>query len=368
MILNPRRIAAVANKEWRHMLRDSRSLALIIIMPVMLLFFFGYAISLDLKDAPIGVVIEDGDQVSRDLAARLEGAKTFEVARYPSRQDLEAAMHSEKLWAGVIVPHNFARDLQNGHAQVQLLLDGNDANTARLLRQFVELLLTSYAAEVAPAAAIDLRPRVWFNEAADSRTAILPGTIVLVMAVIGALMTSLTVAREKEQGTLDLLRTTPLTRVEFVAGKLVPYFVIGMVDVAIAVAATVWLFDVPLRGSFAGLISVSAIFMVVVMLQGLLISIVTGQQMAAAEVALVSTFLPAFLLSGFIFAIANMPKVLQWLTVILPPRHFVTLTKAIFLKGLSPLALWWETAMLAGLGLVLLLAVLKQAKRLGLAG
>ena len=186
------------------------------------------------------------------------------------------------------------------------------------------------------------------------------------MAVIGALMTSLTVAKEIELGNLVMLRTTPLTRSEFLAGKLIPYFFIGMFDLLIAVAAAVFIFDVPLRGSIVELTLVSALFLLVVMLQGMLISIIAGQQVLASQMALVSTFLPAFLLSGFIFAIENMPVALQYLTYLVPARYYVALSKSIFLKGISPIVLWTEVIALAAIALLLSRLVLLRAKKLGL--
>ena len=196
--------------------------------------------------------------------------------------------------------------------------------------------------------------------------AIVPGVIAIVMAVIGALMTSLTIAREMEQGNLVMLRTTPLTRAEFLVGKLSPYFFIGTIDLVVASAAAVFIFDVPLRGSIPALALVSSIFLLVVMVQGALISIVAGNQLLASQMSLVSTFLPAFLLSGFIFAIENMPVALQYITMTLPARYYVSLAKLIFLKGVSPLVVWGEVATLLVILVVLTGVAYKKSKKLGL--
>lgn len=362
------RVRAMARKEWWHLLRDPRSLALIILMPAMQLFLFGYAIRLDITEAPLGVLQEARDAASNDIVARFDASSAFRVvARFEDRAALQAAIERGDIWAGLVVPADYARDLERRAARLQLILDGVDANTARLLRNYAQALVNDYAGTFRQGPPpIRIESRTWFNEAAESRLAIIPGVIAVVMAVIGALMTSLTVAREIELGNVAMLATTPLSRSEFLAGKLLPYFVIGMLDLVIAVLAAVFIFDVPLRGPFLALAGVAALFLLGVMLQGTLISITAGNQLLASQMATVSTFLPAFLLSGFIFAIENMPVVLQYLTLVVPARYFVTLSKAIFLKGVTPLLLWTEAAALALFVLVLARLVFVRARRLGL--
>jgi ABC-2 type transport system permease protein len=362
------RIRAMAGKEWRHLLRDSRSLALILLMPAMMLFLYGYAIRLDITEAPIGVLQLSRDAAADAVVARFDASHAFHVVAYfKDRRSLTGALASGRVWAGVVVPVDYARQLQRGRARLQLLLDGVDANTARLLRNYALALVNDYAADVTGAKPpIEIVDRSWFNQAHESRMAIVPGVIAVVMAVIGALMTSLTVAREMELGNLVMLRTTPLSRGEFLVGKLIPYFIIGMLDLLVSVVAAVYIFDVPLRGSLLGLSLVSAMFLLAVMIQGVLISITAGNQLLASQMSLVSTFLPAFLLSGFIFAIQNMPVVLQYLTQIIPARYFVALTKTIFLKGVSPLLLWTEVAALGTIVLILTVLMLKRAGKLGL--
>lgn len=361
-------VRAMARKEWWHLLRDPRSLALILLMPLMLLFLFGYAVRLDIREAPIGVLQESQDARSDEIVARFDASRAFRVvARFHDRRALRAALQSGAIWAGLVVPHDYARKLQRQTATLQWLLDGVDANTARLLRNYAVVLVNDYALSLGHGAApLRIEDRSWFNEARESRLAIVPGVIAIVMAVIGALMTSLTVAREMEYGNLVMLRTTPLTRGEFLLGKLLPYLLIGMADLLLAVVAAVYVFDVPLRGSLASLGVVSALFVLVVMLQGALISMIAGNQMLASQMSLVSTFLPAFLLSGFIFAIQNMPVVLQYLTYIVPARYYVSLSKLIFLKGVSPLLVWTEVAALLAMCLILVGVVFARSRRLGL--
>ena len=359
-------VRAVARKEWWHLLRDPRSLALMLLMPTMLLFLFGYAVRLDIHEAPVAVLLEEEGAAARDLAARLDASRAFRVVRrLRERSGALALLDRGEVYAVLAVPRGFARDLARREARLQLLTDGVDANTARLVRHYVEALLLGLAAERGTPP-VELRERVHYNEARESRLAIVPGVIAIVMAVIGALLTSLTFAREMELGSLVMLRTTPLRRGELLVGKLVPYFAIGMADLLLATAAAVWLFHVPLRGSLGALALVSALFLLVVMLQGAVISIAAGQQLLASQVALVQTFLPAFLLSGFIFAVENMPAVLRALTYLVPARYYVTLSKAVFLKGLAPWALWVETAALGAFLIVLARLLWIRAARLGL--
>ncbi len=361
-------VRAMARKEWWHLLRDPRSLALILLMPSMLLFLLGYAIRLDLIETPMGILQEKRDALSNELVAHLDASRAFQVTRYfSSRRELTDAVQHGEVVAALVIPADFTRSLARGAAQLQLVLDGVDANTARLANNFARAIVDDFARAQSPRPMlIEVTDRMWFNETKESRIAIVPGIIAVVMAVIGALMTSLTIAREGEQGNLVMLRTTPLTRAEFLVGKLFPYFIIGMLDLIIATLVAVFLFDVPLRGSFPALMGISAMFLLVVMLQGAMISMAAGSQVVASQMSLVSTFLPAFLLSGFVFAIENMPTALQYVTLIVPARYYVSLSKLIFLKGVSPLVIWSEVAILGVLVVVLTAAARRRAASLGL--
>ncbi|WP_455222771.1 ABC transporter permease [Kaarinaea lacus] len=360
-------IRAMARKEWWHLFRDPRSLALILLMPTMLLFLFGYAIRLDITEAPIGVLQESRDALTDELASHLDASHAFQVThKFTSRPQLREAIQHGDVWGAIVIPASFSRDMLDGNAQLQLITDGVDANTARLIRNYTQAMVNDYLMHNGMQPPIQLEDRTWFNEAKESRIAIVPGVIAIVMAVIGALMTSLTIAREMEQGNLVMLRTTALTRGEFLVGKLFPYFFIGLADLAVAVLAAVYVFDVPLRGSVLELTLVSSLFLLVVMLQGALISIAAGNQMLASQMSMVSTFLPAFLLSGFVFAIENMPTVLQYITYIVPARYFVSLSKLIFLKGVSPFVLWTEVLALSVMLLLLARITFVRVKKLGL--
>ncbi len=365
--MNLQHVRAMARKEWRHLLRDVRSLGLLLLIPSLLLFLFGYAIRLDIRHAPIAIIQQSRVGCADELAAHFAATRAFRVVfRSSDRREAAAALQSGAIWAALIIPADFTCDFQRGNNTVQWLLDGVDANSARLLRNYALLLLDTYALELGHQPLLRIEDRTWFNETKESRFAIIPGVIAIVMAVIGALITSLAVAREMETGSLVMLRTTPLTRTEFLLGKLTPYFCIGMVDMALAVVVAVFIFGMPLHGSLLSLALLSALFLSVVMLQGTLISILAGNQLLASQVAIVSTFLPAFLLSGFIFAIDNMPVALRYLTLAVPARYYVTLSKAIFLQGITPLLLWTEVVALLAILLLLLGITLAQARRLGL--
>ncbi len=361
-------VRAIARKEWWHLMRDPRSLALILLMPSMLLFLFGYALRLDITNLPLGVLQESNDATANAIVASFDASRAFDVvARYTDRRQLEADLQRGAVAAVLVLPREMTRLLKERRGQMQLLLDGVDANSARLAQNYAQAIVNDYLEQQGLVhLPLEIRDRTWFNEAKESRLAIVPGVIAVVMAVIGALMTSLTIAREIEQGNLVMLRTTALRKNEFLLGKMLPYFVIGMADLAVAALSAVYLFDVPLRGSVVGLTVVSALFLVVVMLQGALLSMVAGGQMMAAQLSLVSTFLPAFLLSGFVFGIENMPQALQYVTLIVPARYYVALSKLIFLKGVTPLLLWTEVAALSAILLVLLGVVTLKARKLGL--
>jgi ABC-2 type transport system permease protein len=333
----------------------------------MLLFLFGYAIRLDITQAPIAIVQESASDCARELAAHFAASQAFQVVLSPAdRRVATQALHAGAVWAVLVIPYDFHCQVSQGQAAVQWLLDGVDANSARLLRNYAQAIVEQYGQDLGYQPPLQIQDRVRYNETRDSRLAIIPGVIAIVMAVIGALMTSLTIAREVELGNLVMLRTTPLNRREFLLGKLLPYFCIGMAELAVALVVAVWLFAMPLRGSLSWLVLLSALFLGVVMLQGALLSSLAGNQLLASQMALLSTFLPAFLLSGFMFAIDNMPIVLQYLTLLVPARYYVTLSRVIFLKGVTPLVLWTQALALLLMLLILYRLTLRQVETLGL--
>jgi len=372
------RFLAVSRKEFIQILRDARSLFIVVIMPVTLMLLFGYGVSLDLKGLPIYVYDRDASQQSQDLLKHFQASEYFNVVRvvnnYPA---LTRALDDGSARMGIVVPWDFSQRLQDGRpAQVQALVDGTDDNTANVLIGYAQAVVQGYSSDIqldwlrsrgqlAQTAPVSVETRTWYNEDLESSAFIVPGVLALVMSVIGAFLTSLTIAREWERGTMEQLISTPVTLAEIMLGKLVPYFAIGMFDVILCAIIAIYWFYVPFRGSFVTLLVSSAMFMVVVLSLGFFISVIAKSQFAASQIALLVTFLPAFLLSGFLFAIEQMPVALQWITRILPARYYVSVLKKIFLKGTPTAMLYADLVPLAVFSIVLgLLATGAFHKRL----
>ena len=376
--INLRRLVAVARKEFIHVLRDKRALAIAILLPMIMLMIFGYALTLDLDRVPLAILDQSRTPQSRELVARFEGSRYFSVVqRAGSEREVEAAINRGQAMLGLVVPLDFGRRVASERkTQVQVLADGSDANTTTLALAYAETIVRGYSQEVlvmkvrrltgkAPALPMELRPRVWFNTDMESKIFIVPGLIAVIMMLITALLTSLTVAREWETGTMEQLISTPVRPPELILGKLAPYFLIGMVDMLLSVLAGRYLFDVPIRGSLVLLFAVSAVFLVGALALGIFISTLAKSQLLASQAAFVATFLPAFLLSGFMFDIGNMPRPLQVMTNIIPARHFVTILRGLYLKGTGLAQLWPQCLLLVAFAaLMLLLAIRTFKKRL----
>ena len=367
--MRPRRIWAVARKEGIHIIRDWRSLVMGIAIPILLLILFGYALTLDVDEVPLMVWDQSGTQTSRNFMSRFEGSPYFALRRIvQTYAEVERAIDAGEALVALVIPVDFAMDVGSGRpARAQAIVDGSDSNTATIVLGYLETVARTYNQDLAIEQAarssgrtvtvpLDLRPRVWFNADMESKNYIIPGLIAVIMMVIAAMLTSLTVAREWETGTMEQIISTPLKGPELILGKLLPYFGIGMLDVLIAVLMGEFVFEVPLRGNVALLFSMAAIFLAGALSLGMLISIVTKAQLLASQLAMVVTFLPAFLLSGFMYDISNMPNAIQAITHVVPARYFVSLLKGIYLKGIGLELLMLEAALLAGFGLVVLLA------------
>ena len=367
--MRPRRIWAVARKEGIHIIRDWRSLVMGIAIPILLLILFGYALTLDVDEVPLMVWDQSGTQASRNFMSRFEGSPYFALRRIvQTYAEVERAIDAGEALVALVIPVDFAMDVGSGRtARAQAIVDGSDSNTATIVLGYLETVARTYNQDLAIEQAarssgrtvtvpLDLRPRVWFNADMESKNYIIPGLIAVIMMVIAAMLTSLTVAREWETGTMEQIISTPLKGPELILGKLLPYFGIGMLDVLIAVLMGEFVFEVPLRGNVALLFSMAAIFLAGALSLGMLISIVTKSQLLASQLAMVVTFLPAFLLSGFMYDISNMPNAIQAITHVVPARYLLSLLKGIYLKGIGLELLMLEAALLAGFGLVVLLA------------
>jgi ABC-2 type transport system permease protein len=367
------RLAAVAMKEIVQIRRDARSLIIVLIMPVILVLLFGYGVNLDLKHLPVYVYDQDGSQQSQDLLKRFQASEYFDIQRAVNTYaDLSRAVDDGRAKMGVVIPWDFSQRLHDGRpAQVQALIDGTDDNTANVLIGYSQAVVQAYSADiqldwlrargkVSQAAPVGVETRTWYNEDLESSAFIVPGVLALVMSVIGSFLTSLTIAREWERGTMEQLVSTPVTPLEIMLGKLVPYFFIGMFDVIVCALTALYWFHVPFRGSFLTLVVSSAMFMVVVLSLGFFISVIAKNQLAASQMALLATFLPAFLLSGFLYAIEQMPVVLQWITRILPARYYVSLLKKVFLKGTPTSLLYADLVPLAVFAFLLALVATRS--------
>jgi ABC-2 type transport system permease protein len=364
--VRPARLLAVAHKEVIQIRRDPRSLGMAFFIPMLLLFLYCYALTLDVDRLKTTVYDQDRTAVSRELLAQfLETPYFTRVGDAESYRDIEQALDAGRAQVALVIPRNFARDLQRGRrVPVQALVDGADSNAATIALGYLEGVAERYNLRLLAEGIglsrggipVEGRPRVWFNAELQSKNYIAPGLIAVIMMVIAALLTSLTVAREWERGSMEQLIATPIRVPELVFGKLLPYFAIGVIDVILCALVSTRVFRVPFRGSPILFLVVSLIFLLGTLSLGMLISIRAKSQVIASQVAMVVTFLPAFLLSGFVFDIANMPVWLQAITHVVPARYFVATLKGIFLKG-SGLQAWAaEVAFLALFALVVVVA------------
>jgi ABC-2 type transport system permease protein len=348
-----RRLKAIALKEVLQIWRDPRSLTIALLMPFMQMILLGYGVSLDIKHLPTCVYDRDGSQASRELLKRFQASRYFAiVAGLDNYRDLAKALDRGACRLALVVPPDFSERLADpGGTTVQAIVDGTDSNTANIAIGYAEAVVAGYAGEVqleragdrgVPARAsppLALQSRVWFNEDLNSRNFIIPGTVALVMALVGAQLTSLTIAREWERGTMELLVSTPVTAMELMLGKLLPYFAIGLLDAAFCLAFAVFWFEVPFRGTLATLFLTTSLFLVVVLGIGYLISTAIRNQMGASQIGLLVTMLPTALLSGYAFPIDQMPAAVQAVTYVVFARYYVTILKAVFLKGSGMLEL-----------------------------
>ncbi|MRR33764.1 ABC transporter permease [bacterium] len=377
--MNIRRIKAVAKKEFLHIIRDPRSLGMGIAIPMLLLFLFGYALTLDVDRVPLIVWDQSGTEVSREFISRFSGSRYFSLRRHTdSYRDIERAIDSRDALIAIIIPTDFSRRIEAGrNVPVQAILDGSDPNTATFALGYAESVVSGFSRDIVlkrlrlrvgaepRLARLDVRPRVWFNTDLVSKNYLFPGLIAVIMMIIAALLTSLTVAREWETGTMEQLISTPLTGPELIAGKLAPYFAIGMLDLFLSVLVGEFIFDIPLRGSLWLLVLLSAVFLIGVLSLGMLISIVAKSQLVASQVALVATMLPAFLLSGFIFPIDNMPAPIRAITHVIPARYFVSILRGIYLKDVGLAVMAGEAVLLIVFAvLVIALSIRKFRKRI----
>ncbi len=374
--MNFSRIWAIARKEWFHILRDWRSLGLVILMPVLLMLLFGYAVSLDVKKVPMAVLDRDKSQESLSFIHRFSASPYFHLLFFAQdEKEIQRWIDRGETKMGLILPWDFSKTIKGGKkATIQILLDGSDSNTANIILTYIQGVVREYNLEKTflkidrlggqrLKAPVEGRPRIWFNEELESKNYFIPGLVAVIMSIIGVLLTGQVIVREWEQGTMELLISTPVRKEELIIGKLFPYFFLCLIDLALAIWMGKWVFEVPLRGSIALLFLLSCIYIFVALALGMTISTVAKTQILANQMAMVIGFLPTFLLSGFTFVIANMPFWLQLITYGIAPRYYVTILKEIFLKGADFSFLWTETLILIGMAVAGLWVATKSFKK-----
>ena len=374
--MSPTRTWAIAKKEFIHIYRDARSLALVILMPIILMLLFGYAVSLDVKKVPMGVLDHNGTQESLSFIHRFSGSPYFDLRLYlRNEKEIKRLIDERTIKMGLVIPEDFSGTVKAGKmAAVQVILDGTDSNTANIILSYVQVIAREYTQEKTflkierlgrkrPDPPIEGRTRVWFNEELESKNYFIPGLVAVIISIIGVLLTGQVIVREWEKGTMELLISTPVRKGELIIGKLFPYFFLGLIDLSLAVLMGRWVFEVPLKGSPLLLLLLSCIYLIVSLAMGLTISTVARTQLLANQMAMIIGFLPTFLLSGFTFVISNMPYWLQIITYGIAPRYYVTIVKEIFLKGSNFSFLWRETLVLMGMGLLGLFIAIKSFKK-----
>jgi ABC-2 type transport system permease protein len=376
--MNPRRIKALAKKEFIQMVRDIRSLLGAIFIPLMLIFLFGYALSLDVDRIPTLIYDQDRTSISRELIQRLNDSKYFQIIRYIDRaNEIDQSLDRNETLLALVIPTGFAQHVSQGcQAQIQAIFDGSDSNTATIAVGYLKAIITGFDLDVQEKRIrraglkmadmpVELRTRVWFNPELKSRFFIIPGLTAVIMMVICSLLTALSVSKERETKTLEQLISTPITSGELMLGKLLPYMCVGIIDMFLVVGLGIFVFGVPFRGNVVSLFLVAVIFLVGTLSWGLFLSVISRSQLQASQMSIVTVFLPSFLLSGFIYPIENMPLFLQAVTYVVPARYFVTILKGMFLQGIGFTYLWPEILALSIYAvLVLNLARIKFTKRL----
>jgi ABC-type multidrug transport system ATPase subunit/ABC-type multidrug transport system permease subunit len=356
-----RRVWSLVKKEARQVVRDPSSIAIGIVLPVLLILLFGYGMSLDVTNVPVAVVLEDPSPDATELAASFRLSPYFDARLLTAMPQARELMLAGQVDGIVRIRPDFGRNLALGSAEVQVLVHGTDANRARIIQAYTQAAVGQWAARRAaegravPAGPVVLRDRLWFNEANDSHYFLVPGLVVLIMTLIGALLTALVMSREWERGTLEALFVTPVRADEILLGKTIPYFALGMVGLVLCLFAARFLFHVPFRGSVGVLIGVSMLYLLVALGIGLLISSAVKSQFVASQLTMLVTFMPAVMLSGFLFDLRSMPAAVRFITYLLPARYFVALLQTVFLAGDVWSVIVPNAAVLAGMAAVLLL-------------
>jgi len=367
-----RQLKALMKKEALQVVRDPSSILITFVLPLILLFIFGYGLSLDAKHIKTAIVLEDHSPMAQSFYHSFEATDYIDTIVFDHRDLAELAMINGHVRAVLVIPNDFSQKiLSRQGANVQLLNDGTDPNTATILNNYVNGVVTSWVSQqitdgqIRNQIVIDAKPRIYFNAERNTRNSLVPGSIVLVMAIIGVMLTSLVVAREWERGTMEAMLATPVRKIDMIIGKLLTYYLLGMTSTLVCTLIAAFLFDVPFRGSALAMFLASSVFLCVVLGQGYLISTITRNQFLASEVSLVIAFLPNYILSGVLFEISSMPAPIRVLTYIFPARYYVTCLQTVFLAGDVWPLLIKNMACICVIGVfVLTMTIIKTPKRL----
>ena len=370
--LRLRRLFALMKKEALQILRDPSSILIAFVLPLILLFIFGYGLSLDAKHVKTAIVLEDHSPMAESFFLAFAATDYIAAIRFDHRSAAEQAIIDGHVRAVIVVPNDFTRQITGGHgAKVQLLTDGGETNTATILQNYVLGVVSRWSAHQSRDGAmlarviIDVKPRVYFNAELNTRNALIPGSIVLIMAIIGIMLTSLVVAREWERGTMEAMLSTPVRKTDMLLGKLLTYYLLGMGSTTVCTLISIFLFGVPFRGSVLAMFLTSSVFLCVALVQGYLISTITKNQFIASQASLVIAFLPNYVLSGVLFEISSMPFAIRVVTYIFPARYYVTCLQTIFMAGDVWPLLVKNMACMSVIGLAVLVATaIKTPKRL----
>jgi len=371
-----RRVKAIALKEFVQIRRDMRSLALALGIPIFLLLIFGYGLSLDIDHVPMVIWNQDASsKLTRDFLLNFKNSKYFKIVKYTDNyREIEHMIDSADAMLALVIPKDFSHYIESGkEAPLQLLVDGSDANTATIAMGYVRTIVASYNVNlinktfqgrgINPPKGVNARSRVWFNMGLTSTWYIVPGVIAMIIMIIAGLLTSITVAKEWERGTMEQLISTPVKVPELIIGKLIPYFVIGFFDLAVAVIMARLLFHVPFKGSYLLLVILSSFFLIGALSQGIFISVVARSQLMASQLATLTTMIPTIILSGFVYPIFNMPQALQLVTYLIPARYYITISRELFLKGSGMSTMWDEALFLVIFASMMLFLAISRFKK-----
>jgi len=373
-----RRIRFLIWKELIELWQDPRLFGIVVLAPIVQLVVLAYAATTDVRNVPIVVADGDRSQASRELVSRFDASPSFTVIRvFSSPPDVDSSLEHGEAWMALIIPRGYGSGLERGQQQsVQVVADGSDANSAGVSLSYATNLIQSFGQELAarsaraagresgPSASIQPVVRVWFNPSLESRDFMIPGIVALLLLVVTTNLSSMGIVREKELGTLEQLNVTPLTRAELIVGKLLPYGMVGLIDVVLVLSVAIFWFHVPMRGSYVLLFGLTLVYLLTTLGLGLFVSTISSTQQQAMTTSTFFFLLPMVLLSGFVFPIENMPAAIQPLTYLIPLRYFLVILRSIFLKGVGLETLWPQALALAGWGVgILLLAIARSTKR-----